>query len=375
MSTAITKVHEAELVERDPDGIRFSEDERAMIRDAYARGANESQFRALIAIAEARGLDPRKGMVHFVERGGKWSVQPSIDYFRSAADATGLYDGQDEPVFEHDPRTGALVSCTVRVWRKGWSRPMGATVRLSEFSAGGPMWSRMPHNMLAKCAESQALRKAFPRRLGGLYTGDEMAQAEHRDDLPAPVQAPQLRPASVPPPPHDPVTGEVADPVAAAVDRTNATAFQPMEPVPGPSKASADKLASELMSQIDACGDAMALDVVARKIAREAKSGRIGLDHNAALRERGKFQRALLAEQAELRAKATEDARRAHLDAQIAADVMPEEWGGESQAEAPEPERVACVICGDPVVAAEGVAGKSRDGTKRGVRHETCSPF
>lgn len=170
--------------------LEFSDEQRQMIRDMFANGATDQEFAVLMEIASARKLNPILKQIHFVKRWDPekrrevWSAQTGIDGFRVIAERTGQYDGQDEPEFEQDAE-GNLVCAKVRIYRKGISRPFVGVARYREYvqtnKEGQPtrMWRTMPYNQLAKCAESAGFRKAFPEDLSGLYTAEEMAQADN----------------------------------------------------------------------------------------------------------------------------------------------------------------------------------------------------
>lgn len=190
--------------------IDFTPEQQKLIKDSFLAGASDQDAKVLIEVAKAKGLNPMLNQIFFVSRWDSskkppryvWSFQVSIDGLRAIAERSGEYQGQGEPVFEYEA-DGTLRSCKVAVYRKGWERPCVGVAFYKEYvqyrtdpgADGKPvpmaLWKTKPHVMLAKCAEAQALRKAFPLETGGLYAEDEMSMV-----LPV-VEEPKALPATV----------------------------------------------------------------------------------------------------------------------------------------------------------------------------------
>lgn len=184
------------LVARPEQG-GMSDEQVALIKRTIARGASDDELRLFLGQCQRTGLDPFNREIYWIKRGANASTQVSIDGFRVIAERTGEMDGQEVVWCGKDGQwldvwidDAPPVAARVLVYRKGCSRPFPGIAKFKEYNAGGPMWQKMPANQLAKCAEALALRKAFPRQLSGLYTPDEMAQADNREPSTATVVEP-----------------------------------------------------------------------------------------------------------------------------------------------------------------------------------------
>lgn len=153
-----------------------------LIKRTVAAGATSDELQLFLHQARRAGLDPLAKQIYYVKRKGKGVIQVGIDGLRLIADRTGKYAGSDDAKFEGatDRTFPARAMVTVYKLVQGQRCPFSATARWDEYYPGddqGFQWRKMPHAMLAKCAEALALRKAFPADMSGLYIHEEMEQA------------------------------------------------------------------------------------------------------------------------------------------------------------------------------------------------------
>lgn len=201
--------------------------------------APRSTVVAFLQQCERTGLDPIARQIYAIERGGKWTIQVSIDGMRLVAQRSGLYRGQSRaqwtdgskirvPMRDIDGSIvrdgdGSIVweegfhwvdvwtskehpvAARVSVYKHDFEEPMVAVARWDSYVVENDewqngqktgrkviadQWEKRGDSQLAKCAEALALRKAFPMDLSGLYTTEEM---EHLDLEVSDAGAPRKR--------------------------------------------------------------------------------------------------------------------------------------------------------------------------------------
>lgn len=156
------------------------ESKKDLIKRMYCKGASDDEFEVFLHACKRTGLDPTAKQIYAIKRGNQLTIQTGIDGFRLIADRSGNYSPGKEATFTYDEKT-RLHSATAYIKKRtpdGTWHEVSATAYMDEYDSKQNLWVKMPRAMLSKCAESLALRKAFPAELSGIYTSEEMSQAD-----------------------------------------------------------------------------------------------------------------------------------------------------------------------------------------------------
>jgi phage recombination protein Bet len=208
-----------------PSTGNFSAAQLKLIRETVAADCNSMEFDLFVTVARNAGLDPfRKQISALVFNKNKpdkrrMSIVTTIDGLRVIAARSGRYrPDEDEPEYTYDPDLKGptnplgLVKAKVRIWiadskKEGGWKPVTGVAYWDEFAPisdewaegadgkrrptgkktldTGGQWGKMGRIMIAKCAEAQALRKAFPEDLSALYEGAEFDRSRVEELAPS----------------------------------------------------------------------------------------------------------------------------------------------------------------------------------------------
>lgn len=169
-------------------------------------GASPDSIKMVIGYCKAANLDVMQKPVHIVpiwdNKSGRMRdvIMPGVGLYRTQAARSENYAGVSEPEFGPDITENiGGVTITYPVWCKVIVRRSMKNGNIAEFAAterwkenyatkGGKeksiapnaMWTKRPYGQISKCAEAQALRKAFPE-VGSAPTADEIEDKSYGD--------------------------------------------------------------------------------------------------------------------------------------------------------------------------------------------------
>jgi phage recombination protein Bet len=144
-------------------------------------------------LCQARALNPFEGDAFLVgydnqQTGPEFSIITAQVAFLKRAEVSPEFDGMESGVIIANedgtieniegelyfPKRGQeLLGGWATVYKKNQKYPTKRRLPLHAFAKDNKFWNSNPGGMICKCAEADALRSAFPTKLGGLYVQEE----------------------------------------------------------------------------------------------------------------------------------------------------------------------------------------------------------
>jgi phage recombination protein Bet len=179
------------------------------LKNSLYTGAKDESIKLVLDYCKAAKLDPMQKPVHIVPMSvknaqtGRYEykdvVMPGVGLYRIQAARSNQYAGVSEPEFGEDVTCNlGGINITYPKWCKVTVKKLvnntiveftakeywleNYATASKESIAPNTMWRKRPYGQLAKCAEAQALRKAFPEIVSQHPTAEEM-EGKHFNDL------------------------------------------------------------------------------------------------------------------------------------------------------------------------------------------------
>lgn len=203
----------------------FTPEQKALLEKTM-EGAPEFEIERFLITCERTGLDPFSRQIYGNVQNKKvktgkdsWGwvktvvIITSIDGFRAIAERSGEYRGQTPPEWYcvgddgkpgwHDvfiPKRDKMgnplnipEACRVGAIRKDFGAPCYGVANFDSFAVYqkgddnawylSQFWKKMPEHMIAKVAEAQAIRKAFPLLACGLFVEEEVGKGDDEEQV------------------------------------------------------------------------------------------------------------------------------------------------------------------------------------------------
>jgi len=178
------------------------------LKNSLYTGAKDESIKLVLDYCKAAKLDPMQKPVHIVPMSvknaqtGRYEykdvVMPGVGLYRIQAARSNQYAGVSEPEFGEDVTCNlGGVNITYPKWCKVTVKKLvnntiveftakeywleNYATASKESIAPNTMWKKRPYGQIAKCAEAQALRKAFPEIISQHPTAEEMEGKDIND--------------------------------------------------------------------------------------------------------------------------------------------------------------------------------------------------